>query len=168
MSDQKKPLTRGELEIIIKKRAAIVVTALAALLAVNGYYGNSNSGKVMSDTIAANNQWAWYQAKNVRAAIYKTTADTVTDKKLSQFYHAESQRMRDDMDKIEAKAKGHEQSREAARQKSPYYTYAGIGLQLGIVLSTAAILAVVMPLFWASVGVGSIGAALFLFAQFGV
>ena len=157
MTEEKKPLTRSELEIIIKKRAAIVVTSLAALLAVNGYYGGSNSSKILNNVIASNNQWAWYQAKNVRSVIYEVSnrAD-------------DSKRMKDDMAEIAERAKSMDAVREKAQAKSPYYTYAGIGLQLGIVLSTAAILAVMMPLFWASVGVGSAGAILFLIAQFGV
>jgi len=157
MTNEKKQLTRSELEIIIKKRAAIVIVTLAALLAVNGMYGGSNSGKIMSTTIAANNQWAWYQAKNVRSVIYET-AGRVEDAK----------RMKTDMEEISARAKAIEDTREQAQARSPYFTYAGIALQLGLVLSTAAILAVMMPLFWASVGVGSFGIALFCFAMFGV
>jgi hypothetical protein len=149
-------MTRSELEIIIKKRAAIVVTALAALLAVNGYYGGSNSSKILSNVIAANNQWAWYQAKNVRSVIYETSNRP-----------DDAKRMKADMEEISVKAKALEAEREKAQARSPFFTYSGIGLQLGIVLSTAAILAVLMPLFWASVGVGSIGALLFFFAMFG-
>lgn len=163
-----KPLTRSELEIIIKKRAAIWITVLAALLAVNTMFGGSNSSKVMGNTIAANNQWAWYQAKNVRNAIYSTTADTTTDKKLAAHYRAEGQRMRMDMDDIAAKAKRIEAERDQASKRSPFYTYAGMALQLGIVLSTAAILAVAMPLFWASLGAGSMGVVLFAIVQLGV
>lgn len=150
-------MTRSELEILIKRRAAIVITALAALLAVNGYYGGSNSSKVLSATIAANNQWAWYQAKNVRSVIYETAnrPNDVT-------------RMKADMDEISAKAKALEADREKAQRRGPFYTYAGIALQLGIVLSTAAILAVFMPLFWASVSIGSVGVIMFAIAQFGV
>jgi len=150
-------MTRSELEIIIKKRAAIVITALAALLAVNGYFGGSNSSKVLSSTIAANNQWAWYQAKNVRSVIYE----------VSNRQH-DSDRMKSDMGDILYVAKALEADREVAQKRGPYYTYAGIALQLGIVLSTAAILAVFMPLFWVSVGFGSIGIVMFGIAQFGV
>lgn len=154
---EKKSLSRSELEIIIKKRAAIVIVTLAALLAINGMYGGSNSGKIMSATIAANNQWAWYQAKNVRSAIYEAAG---RDK--------DAARMKADMEEISTRAKALEASREVAQARSPYFTYAGIALQLGLVLSTAAILAVLMSLFWTSVGVGSVGIALFLFAMFGV
>lgn len=160
-------LTRSELEIRIKKFAAITVTVFAAMLAMNAMVGGSNSSKILGNTIAANNQWAWYQAKNVRAGIYQTTADTSTGTTAVK-YANEAQRMRDDMQEIQTVAVRLEKERDQAKAKSQYYTYAGVALQLGIVLSTAAILAVAMPLFWASVGVGSIGAALFLFGHFGV
>lgn len=150
-------MTRSELEIIIKKRAAITVTIFAALLAINTMLGNSNSSKVLSNTIQSNNLWAWYQAKNVRSVVYDVAgrADAAA-------------RMKMDMDDIMAKAHELEEERDHAKQRSPYFTFAGSALQIGIVLSTAAILAVTMPLFWASVAVGSAGAALMAFALFGV
>lgn len=150
-------MTRSELEILIKKRAAIVITTFAALLAVNGYFGGANSGRVLSNTIAANNQWAWYQAKNVRVAIYEMGNRPM-----------DVARMKADMEEIAGRAKALEAEREKAQQRGPYFTYAGIALQLGIVLSTAAILAVVMPLFWVSVATGSLGAGLFLYGFLGV
>lgn len=164
MTEEKKPLTRSELEIIIKRRAAILLIILAALVAVNSFFKDGNSSRIMKDIIAANNQWAWYQAKNVRAAIYKTTADLVADKKLSQHYHAEAQRMNDDMDKIKDKALALETEQKLLSIKAPYYTYSAMLMQLGLVLSTAAILAVSMPLFYSAVAVGSAGVGLFIVA----
>lgn len=150
-------MTRSELEIIIKKRAAITVTIFAALLAINTMLGNSNSSKVLSNTIQSNNMWAWYQAKNVRSVVYDVAgrADAAA-------------RMKMDMEDIMAKAHELEEERDHAKKRSPYFTFAGSALQIGIVLSTAAILAVTMPLFWASVAVGSAGAALMAFALYGV
>jgi hypothetical protein len=152
-------MTRSELEIIIKKRAAIVVVLCAALLAINTMLGNSNSSKVMSNTIAANNIWAWYQAKNVRSVVYVTTADT-TKGAVSERYRDEARRMKSDMDELAEKAKALEAERDNAKARSTYFTYAGSALQIAIVLSTAAILAVAMPLFWASTAVGVVGASL--------
>lgn len=150
-------MTRSELEIIIKKRAAITVTIFAALLAINTMLGNSNSSKVLTNTIASNNLWAWYQAKNVRSVVYDVAgrADAAA-------------RMKMDMEDIMEKAHALEEERDHAKQRSPYFTFAGSALQIGIVLSTAAILAVTMPMFWASVAVGSVGAALMAFALYGV
>lgn len=150
-------MTRSELEIIIKKRAAITVTIFAALLAINTMIGNSNSSKVLTNTIASNNLWAWYQAKNVRSVVYDVAGRA-----------DDAARMKMDMEDIMEKAHALEEERDKAKERSPYYTYAGSALQIGIVLSTAAILAVTMPMFWASVGVGSVGAALMAFALYGV
>lgn len=150
-------MTRSELEILIKGRAAITVTMFAALLAINTLIGGSNSSKILTNTIASNNQWAWYQAKNVRSVIYEVNNRP-----------EDAKRMKADMDEISAKAKSLEAERDLAKAKSPYFTYAGSLLQIGIVLSTAAILAVAMPLFWASVATGAIGAGLFLFGFYGV
>lgn len=161
-------MTRSELEIIIKRRAAITVTVFAALLAINTMVGSSNSSKVLANTIAANNQWSWYQAKNVRSVVFTTAADLTDDKILAQHYHAENRRMRSDMEEIQAKAASLELERDHAKMRSPYFTYAGSALQIGIVLSTAAILAVAMPLFWASVAVGAVGTSLFFYGFYGV
>ena len=59
-----------------------------------------------------------------------------------------------------AKARKLEAERADAKQRSPYYSYAGSIFQISIVLLTASILAVSMPLFWGSIVVGGIGAML--------
>ena len=54
-----------------------------------------------------------------------------------------------------AKARGLEAERAVAKQRSPWYTYAGSLLQIAIVFLTASILAVKDSLFKASLGVGA-------------
>ena len=156
--------SRSEREAKIKDKAGLVINVFALCLALNAWYGGKLSSTIMNNTISANNQWAWYQAKNVRAAIYKTTADLVEDKKLAQHYHGEAQRMQEDMEAIKAKAQALEAEQAALSAKAPYYTYSAMLMQLGLVLSTAAILAVSMPLFYAAVAVGSSGVMLFAIA----
>ena len=56
--------SRSEREAYVKQWAAITISVFALLLAINGMIGGSNSGKVLSKTIEANNLWSWYQAKN--------------------------------------------------------------------------------------------------------
>ena len=90
------------------------------------------------------------------------------DKKLAQFYHSEAQRMQTDMEQIKYVAEAYETEQKALAAKSPYYTYSAMLMQLGLVLSTAAILAVSMPLFFSAVAVGSLGGVLFAIALFGV
>ena len=148
-------MTRSELEILIKARAAITISIFAALLAINTMVGNSNSSKVLTNTIAANNQWAWYQAKNVRLAIFEGNGKDVA-----------AARMRSDMDDIMGKAQALEKERDHAKARSPYFTYAGSALQIAIVLSTASILAVAFTMLWLSVAIGSLGASLLFFGYF--
>ena len=153
MSEEKKTLTRSELEIIIKRRAAVLLIILAALVAVNSFFKDGNSGRIMKDIIAANNQWAWYQAKNVRSVIYEVAGR-----------QADADRMKADMEEIKLRAQALEAEQKALSAKAPYYTYSAMLMQLGLVLSTAAILAVSMPLFYAAVAVGSSGVFLFVIA----
>jgi hypothetical protein len=153
MTDVKKTLTRSELEIIIKRRAAVLLIILAALVAVNSFFKDGNSGRIMKDIIAANNQWAWYQAKNVRSVVYETANRP-----------ADAERMKTDMEEIKVRALALEAEQKALSAKAPYYTYSAMLMQLGLVLSTAAILAVSMPLFYAAVAVGSSGVVLFAIA----
>lgn len=146
--------SRSEREAYVKAWAAITISVFALLLAINGYFGGSNSSRVLNKTIEANNLWAWYQAKNVRAVIYETAGKDV-----------QAARQRSDMEDISAKAKKAEAERDVAKNRNPWFSYAGMALQLAIVLSSAAILAVMMPMLLVSVAVGAGGAALLVYAM---
>ena len=155
--------SRSEREAYVKQWAAITISVFALLLAINGMLGGSNSSKVLSKTIEANNLWSWYQAKNVRAAIYAVAAEQNT--KQSNTFDKQAIRLRDDMEEISAKAKMAEADRDAAKSRSPFFSYAGMALQLSIVLSSAAILAVMMPLLYGSAVVGLVGLSFMLYAM---
>lgn len=155
MSFKKPPegASRSEREAHVKALAAVSISILALLLAVTNYFAGRNSSAVLNGTIESNNLWAWYQAKNVRATIYEVTDNE--EKAVKQ---------RADMDGIMENARAAEAKRDAAKNKSPYYSYSGMALQLAIVLSSAAILAVTLSLFYASIGVGAVGLILFFVA----
>lgn len=160
MTEEKKPMSRSEREAQIKDRAGFVIVVLAALLAINTMIGGQNSSKTMNNTIAANNQWAWYQAKNMRQVLYETAAVESKIPENRKKFEDDAARMKADKEEIMAKAKALEAERDVARQKSPWFTWGGSVLQIGIVLLTASILAVSMPMFWVSIVVGSVGAVL--------
>lgn len=152
-----KPLSRSEREAKIKDKAGFVIVFLAALLAINTMIGGGNSSKIMNNTIAANNQWAWYQAKNVRQVLYETAAVESKIPENKAKFEADAARMESDKKEIMEKAKALEAEREQARQKSPWFTWGGSMLQIAIVLLTASILAVSMPMFYISLVVGAVG-----------
>lgn len=166
MAEEKK-LSRSEREAQIKDKAGWIITVLAALLAINTLMGGSNSGKVLNNTIEANNTWAFYQAKSIKQNLTEMRYEdalSANDGKKATALKAKIDRYESDpatgegKKELMAKAKGLEADRAIAKQRSPWYTYSGSLFQIGIVLLTASILAVSMSLFWGSLFVGAIGA----------
>ena len=161
-----KPLSRSEREAHIKDRAGWVITVLAALLAINTLMGGSNSSRILNNTIDANNTWAFYQAKSIKQTLAEMAYDDAVragDRKKVFDLQAKINRYESDpatgegKRELMAKAKQLEVSRADAKNRSPWYTYAGSLFQIAIVLLTASILAVSMNLFWASIAVGILG-----------
>lgn len=149
--------SRSEREAKIKDKAGLVINVFALLLAVNSWYGGKLSSTVLNNTIAANNQWSWYQAKNVRSVLYETSAVQATNPQIKAKFEAERDRMEVDKKEIAEKAKKLEAERDEAKKRSPWIGYANTAYQLSIVLLSASILAVSMPLFYASFGVAAVG-----------
>ena len=82
-------------------------------------YKKTNTGNLIT---YANNEWAWYQAKNVRSVVYAVAGDQISDKASSQHYRDESARMKQDMDEIAKKAKALEEERDMASQDHGHIT----------------------------------------------
>jgi hypothetical protein len=167
MTELIKPLTRSEHETQIKDKAGWVITVLAALLAINTLMGGGNSSKVLNNTIEANNTWAFYQAKSIKQTLAEMALDDAKrahDNKKVNELTAKIDRYENEPKEgkkaLMAKAKALEGDREIAKQRSPFYTYAGSLFQIAIVLLTASILAVNDRLFKASGIVGILGAIL--------
>jgi hypothetical protein len=155
------PGSRSEREARIKDKAGLVINLFALLLALNAWYGGKLSSTILNNTISANNQWSWYQAKNVRGVIYETAALQATGEH-QQRLQAESQRMHQEKQEIGQKAAHLEHERDEAKLRSPWIGYASTAYQLAIVLLSASILAVSMPLFYGSFGVAALGLLLSL------
>ena len=151
--------SRSEREAKIKDKAGLVINVFALLLALNAWYGGKLSSTVLNNTISANNQWSWYQAKNVRGVIYETAALQATGANKEALL-AEKARMDADKKEIAEKATKLEKERDEAKTRSPWIGYASTAYQLAIVLLSASILAVSMPLFWGSFVVAAAGVVL--------
>jgi hypothetical protein len=164
-SDAPKPApgSRSEREAKIKDKAGMVISVFALFLAVNSWYGGKLSGAVLTNTLGANNAWAQYQAKNNRLVSYEIASKTTSDPTLKAEFKAEAERMDADKKEIAVNARKMEADRELAKKSSPWIGYASTAYQLAIVVLSASILAVSMPMFWASFVVAGIG--VFLSAQ---
>ena len=169
MAEEKKAPSRSEREAAIKDKAGWVITVIAALLAVNTYISNGNSGKVLSNTIKANDTWAFYQAKSIKQTLAEMAYDDAVERKqLDKAEKLKAKIARYESDpatnegkkELMAKARALEAERDELRKTGPWMTFSGMSYQLGIVLLSASILAVSMPLFWGSIAVSAAGALL--------
>ena len=172
MAEEKKPLSRSEREALIKDKAGWVIVVFAALLAINTYMGGSNSSKVLNNTIEANNTWAFYQAKSIKQTLAEQSQDDAKfrndTKRVEQLQQKidryESEPATGEGKKeLMAKAQKLEADRTVAKERSPWYTFAGSLFQIAIVLLSASILAVNNRLYTASLYVG--GVAILLMSQ---
>jgi hypothetical protein len=167
-----KPLSRSEREALIKDKAGWVIVVMAALLAINTYMGGSNSGKVLNNTIDANNTWSFYQAKSIKGTLAEMARDDAAakgDKEKVARLQAKIDRYESDPASGEGKkelmdkARKLEADRAVAKLRSPWYTFAGSLFQIAIVLLSASILAVNNSLYKGSLYVGSL--AIILMSQ---
>jgi hypothetical protein len=154
------PGSRSEREAKLKDKAGMVISVFALLLAVNAWYGGKLGSTVLNNTLGANNTWAQYQAKASRGVSYEIAAKTTNDPKLRAEFMAEKVRMDADKKEIAEKARAMEAAREEAKKSSPWIGYASTAYQLAIVVLSASILAVSMPMFWGSFVVAGIGVLL--------
>ena len=161
--------SRSEREAKIKDKAGMVINVFALLLAVNAYFGGTYSSTILGNTIKAGSEWSFYQAKSIKktAAEYALyDAQKAGDKKRVEELTAKIDRYenepKDGMKDIRARAEKLEHDRDAAKLRSPWMSYASTAYQLAIVLLSASILAVSMPLFWGSFVVAGLGIVLSL------
>ena len=171
MMDQEKQNDR------FKQRAAVSIAILAMLLAITGL-GGANAGKeATNNNIYAANQYAFYQAKNIRQTDYNLAADAIelaflqdgslnaetkaalqakaeTYRKTAARYESEPETQEGKKELI-ARAKDYESKRDYALKQDPYFDYAEALLQIAIVLISVSIVA---TLPWLAIFGGIIGA----------
>jgi len=156
--------SRSEREAKIKDKAGLVINVFALLLAVNSYFAGSYSSLILNNTIKANDTWAFYQAKSMKQTMAEYARDDAVragDKKRAEELTAKIDRYenepKDGKKELMVKARALEAERDAAKLRSPWLGYASTAYQMSIVLLSASILAVSMPLFWGSFVVAGVG-----------
>jgi hypothetical protein len=167
-SDAPKPPvgSRSEREAKLKDKAGMVISVFALLLAVNSWYGGTLSSKTLNNTIAANNVWAFYQAKSIKQTLTEQSLDDAVyrkdkakvEKLQAKIDHYESDpKTGEGKKELMEKARKLEAERDEAKKRSPWIGYASTLYQLSIVVLSASILAVSMSMFWGSFFVAGLG-----------
>lgn len=159
------PGSRAEKEARIKNRAGLVINIFALLLAVNTWYGGKLSSTIMNDTISANDTYNFFQAKSIKQTEYQLASENATKPENAKKWAEKAASYEEGAEgkvALLAKAKALEAERNDAKLRSPWISYANTAYQLAIVVLSASILAVSMPLFFSSFLVAAIGLALSL------
>lgn len=163
---------------------AILVSMLAAVMALSEIGGKAAQTDYLTHHVALSNEWAFYQAKNLRSVVRTSEADLLASLpdaaapaiqariKDAKDYAA---RMRDDpergdgMKQLAATARAEEAERDAAAHRYHSYEYTVGALEIAIVLASVSVvtrvraLALGAAVIGAAAAVGSLGVAVQLF-----
>ena len=157
-------------------RVSITVAVLAVLAATAGSLETVAGGQAItesSEAVLAQNEatdaWTEYQADSLKRHMY----DIAAENGLSH-YRKDSVDVRDAQDKARAKAEEAEKerdlkTRESARHESRHHWLTGAAtlIEIGIALSTVAIITRRQPFWLGAVGLGMSGIVLFTVAYMG-
>jgi hypothetical protein len=162
------PFTRG---------VALLVSILAAVLALTEIGGKSAQNAYLTHHVALSNDWAFFQAKNVRSVVRTSEAEVLASLpnaqdpaiqariKEAQDYSA---RMRDDpqagdgMKQLQAMAREKEHLRDEAFHRYHNFEYAVGALEIAIVLASVSVITKMRALTIAAAVIGAGAAAMSL------
>ena len=145
---------------------SLTMAVLAVLVAVASLLGHRAHTEEVILQNKSTDQWAYYQAKNIRRHTDQLFADfasvmSASDPKrlgeLREKYQAEANSYRDQQNEIEAEAKKLEQETNHERRRSDRYDLSEVFLEVGLVVTSITLLSG-RRIFWkAGIVLGVIG-----------
>jgi hypothetical protein len=121
---------------------AVSTAIMAAMAAVSAGLSGGNLNEAMIDQIRASDQWAYYQAKGVKAAIVESRIDAATDTHTppSADDTARLARYKKEQAEITVEAKARQDEADRHRAKYKTLARAATALQVGIGIAAVALL----------------------------
>ena len=134
------------------KQIGLTMAVVAVLLAVSTMLGHRMHTESVLLQNRATDQWAFYQAKNIRAHMYEADAQMAAvlggqGAKLAEDFKSRGEKQRSDAEKIRAGAEKLEEETHATERKAGHYNLAEIFFEIGIVLCSISLLSG-SGLFW--------------------
>jgi len=162
------------------KKIALLISVLALFLALSETLGKSAQTTAITDNVAANDLWAFFQAKTIRMTVLSTAAEQMQIEADRAADQATKDRINKTVDswkknvarydddastgegrkQLAERAKNAEHSRELALSRYHNYEFASAAFQIGIVLASAEIITGMAALGWLSGLLGVAGLAL--------
>jgi len=156
------------------RRVAVLVSILAALLALSSLAGNRAATEAILDQQRATDAYNEYQANSLKRHVNEGDAALLlllaagTPQEAAARQQADSleqdvaTKYRPNQDRLLPEAQGWERERDAAEARHRGFQVAEAAFQLGIVLSSVAIVARTRALLWVVGGLGVLGLAVAL------
>jgi hypothetical protein len=136
---------------------AIIAACLAVVSVLGGHY---NTEKLLTQQ-KASDQWAYYQAKDIRLYSAQLGNDTFTQMKadpgVTKKYLADVNRYKRDKADIQEKAREFERERDKMGDEADSFHIGEVFLEVAIVLSSLSILTKRRPLFYGGLVSAGIG-----------
>ncbi|MBV9679089.1 MAG: DUF4337 domain-containing protein [Acidobacteriaceae bacterium] len=132
------------------KMVAGGMAIIAALLAVVSVAGQHFNTEQLLRQGQASDEWAYYQAKNIRHYVADAAQDILTQEHaantLVSRYQKDSVRYKNDENAISEKAKKLEEERDVSAEKAHKFHFGEVFLEIAIVLLSLSILTKFRPL----------------------
>jgi uncharacterized membrane protein YkoI len=159
------------------RRIALVTAVYAVALAIAALGGNGYGREMLLAQQQASDQWAFYQARSIREHQYRgqklrldvdlaergaamTPGARARAEALLQKFADEEKRYNASKEPIKAEAEALEHERDLAQKRVFNFEYAEVLLQISIVAASVSILSTSRPMFWFSLALAVLGAAL--------
>ncbi|MBZ5568113.1 MAG: DUF4337 domain-containing protein [Acidobacteriia bacterium] len=127
------------------KRIGLTMAIVAVLLAVSTMLGHRTHTESVLMQTRATDQWAYYQAKNIRAHMYEANSQMAAlgpqGTKLAEDFKTRGEKQRADAESIRAKAEQMESETQATERKAGHYNLSEIFFEIAIVLCSISLLA---------------------------
>ena len=152
------------------KLVAGTMAGVAAILAIVSVFGQHYNTEKLLNQQKSSDQWSFYQAKNIRKYVAGATMDLLKQDKAEsasiEKYAKDSEKYEKDMDGIKEKAESLEKESEAAGERAEQFHMGEVFLEIGIVLSSLAILTKRKAFYFGGAGASAVGIVLALKAYF--
>ncbi len=176
----------GEHSQYFNRRIALLIAVLALFLSFSETLGKSAQTEAIAANVESSDLWAFFQAKSIRMTQVNTaaeemlvTAEAASDpaakaamqkqidawKKTAARYDSEPS-TREGRKELAERAKEAEEKRDLAMAKYHHYELGSAAFQVGIVLSSAAVITGTVALAWLGGALGVLGLVLTAFGLF--
>jgi Domain of unknown function (DUF4337) len=145
---------------------AITISILAVLVAMATLMGHRSSIEAVLLQTQASDQWAYYQAKNIRLHEMQSVADMLgvvmpADKEKAQAarekYLKEIERYEKDKDQISEKAKEFENERAVVSRQEDRFDAGEVVLDIALIICSLTLLTKIKGFWYSSIAIGIVG-----------